>query len=56
LKSEFVVLGAFLLVFGSALIYYGPVLENGAFYRAEASVLQVQTGGNTNITSTMAAA
>jgi hypothetical protein len=56
LKSEFVVLGAFLLVFGGALIYYAPVLESGAFYKAEASVLQGEGVTNANITGTMAAA
>jgi len=35
-------------------MYYAPVLETGAFYRAESSVLQGETGGN--ITTTMAAA
>ena len=56
MKSEFVVFGAFLLVFGGALIYYAPVLESGALYRAEASLFQVQSSVNTNTTSAMAAA
>jgi uncharacterized RDD family membrane protein YckC len=56
LKSEFVVLGAFLLVLGVALIYYAPVLESGALYRAETSLFNAQSGGNINTTSIMAAA
>ena len=56
MKTEFVTLGAFLLVFGTALMFYGPILEGGAFYKAEASILQDQSGQNVNMTSVMATA
>ena len=52
-------IGAFLLVFGGALMYYAPVLESGAFYKAEGAAFQVETGQNAteaNINSAVSAA
>jgi len=59
LKTGFVVLGAFLLVFGGAMMYCAPVLQGGALYKAETSVYQAQSNQNStsaNIDSAISAA